>query len=451
MGVYSSIPPVKNNQQLSDEITQLAGQINAANYRFLMLIAEYDRREAWAEDGIRSCAHWLNWKCGIALGAAREKIRVARCLDGLSLINKAFSSGALSYSKVRAMTRVATKDNEAYLMMIAENGTASHMETLVRKYQRVEHKQLSSEDEQAKRSPEESRSMMSYQDDEGMVVIHAKLTAETGALVVKAIEAIVRRQKAIEEAAENTQKETKNVPAETFSEHQPDAEPSTFPQKRADALTQLAEHYIATVTNDSGAKSLAGNERCQIMLHVDINTLKGNQSSQPGCCNVDNQQWVSTDLAKQLSCDASITTVLEDDKGNVLNIGRRSRTIPSTIQNALKLRDKSCRVPGCCNTNYLDAHHIKHWANGGETSLDNLVMLCRHHHRELHKNAFSIAANNDELVFITAKGKRLKESIYPQFAESSMTELPKVQQDIVVNNWRGETIDYDMAVDGLLA
>ena len=431
MGIYSSITPVKNNHQLSAEITQLAGQINAANYRFLKLIAEYDRREAWAEDGIRSCAHWLNWKCGIALGAAREKLRVARCLDGLTLINKAFSSGALSYSKVRAMTRVATKENEAYLMMIAENGTASHMEKLVGKYQKVKHQQLPTEDDQQQLTPEQSRSMVSYQDDDGMTIIHAKLPAEVGALVVKAIEAIVQRQKTLDE--------TENVSAET-----------SFPQKRADALSQMAEHYIATATNDSGTKSLAGNQKCQIMLHVDLDTLQGKHSSGHPCCNTDNEHWISPDVVRQLACDASLTTVLEDNKGKVLNIGRRSRTIPPAIQHALSLRDKSCRVPGCCSTTYLDAHHIKHWANGGETSLDNLVMLCRHHHRELHKGVFSIEVKNHELVFVSGKGKRLEESIYPQFSHDKLLQLPKVSPEIVVNQWRGELIDYDMGVDGLL-
>lgn len=114
----------ESNEQLEDQITTLAGQINAANYRFLILIAEFDRRKAWAGWGIRSCAHWLNWKCSIAMTAAREKVRTARALAGLPAINKAFQKGEVSFSKVRAMTRVATKENEDYLLNIAEYGTA---------------------------------------------------------------------------------------------------------------------------------------------------------------------------------------------------------------------------------------------------------------------------------------------------------------------------------------
>ena len=441
----------KNNQELSDEITLLAGQINAATYRFLKLIAEFDHREAWAEDGIQSCAHWLNWKCGIALGAAREKIRVARSLEALPKINMAFSKGVISYSKVRAMSRVANNDNEDYLLMIAEHGTASHMEKLVGKFQKVEHQQLPSEEQLNLQTPEETRKMTSYQDDDGMWNIHAKLPAEIGALVVKAIDAIIREQK------DSVQNNADDVSAETSVINE-----STFEQRRADALSTMAEHYLATVTNGEGSKSLAGSERCQVMLHVDINSLRTDS-----CCshqehsNLDNKQWISPETAKRLSCDASLVTVLEDDKGNVLNIGRRSRIIPPSIMRALQIRDTTCRHPGCCSSRYLDAHHIKHWADGGETSLDNLLMLCRHHHRQLHKGAFLIKVEQSTMTFTTANGKPIVQSLFPQFSSSIASvgtsqnflecQWPLVDTNTAVTRWVGETMDYDMAVDGLMA
>ena len=110
---------------LEHQITELAAHIHAANYRLLCLIAEFDRREGWCQWGILSCAHWLNWKCGIGLGAARDKVRVARSLESLLRISEAFRSGQVSYSKVRAMTRVATPENETYLLNIAHHGTAA--------------------------------------------------------------------------------------------------------------------------------------------------------------------------------------------------------------------------------------------------------------------------------------------------------------------------------------
>jgi hypothetical protein len=111
------------------EITTLAGHLNAANARFLALIAELDRRRGWAEWGVKSCAHWLNWKCGISLGAAREKVRVARALEKLPHMAAAMADGRLSYFKVREVTRVANATNESYLLNIALCGTASMSRT----------------------------------------------------------------------------------------------------------------------------------------------------------------------------------------------------------------------------------------------------------------------------------------------------------------------------------
>ena len=114
--------------ELVAQITTLAGHLNAANARFLALIAELDRRQGWAEWGVKSCAHWLNWKCGIDLGAAREQVRVAHALAKLPQVAAAMTEGRLSYAKVRALTRVADASNEDYLLNIALCGTASHVE-----------------------------------------------------------------------------------------------------------------------------------------------------------------------------------------------------------------------------------------------------------------------------------------------------------------------------------
>lgn len=184
--------PSTDNNELADQITLLAAYINAATYRFLKFVSEFDRRKGWSGAGVRSCAHWLNYKCGIDDCAARERVRIARCLDKLPLINKAFESGEVSYSKVRAMTRVATDDNEDFLLNIAHYSTASQVEILVRKYQKVEKNQNQPLERQEQCY--QSRSFKSYQDIDGMWVIHAKLPQVEGGLVVKAIEEMVRQQ-----------------------------------------------------------------------------------------------------------------------------------------------------------------------------------------------------------------------------------------------------------------
>ncbi|HSC07001.1 MAG TPA: DUF222 domain-containing protein, partial [Steroidobacteraceae bacterium] len=122
---------------LVEQITTLAGHLNAANARFLALIAELDRRQGWAEWGVKSCAHWLNWKCGIGLGAAREKVRVAHALGKLPRIAAAMAEGRVSYAKARELTRVADATNEDFLLNIALCGTASHVEQVTRGYRRA--------------------------------------------------------------------------------------------------------------------------------------------------------------------------------------------------------------------------------------------------------------------------------------------------------------------------
>ena len=221
-----------SNDQLANKITTLAGHINAANYRFLKLIAEFDRRKAWEGPGIRSCAYWLHWQCGIAMNAAREKVRVAKSLEGLPKINRHFEKGQLSFSKVRAMTRVATAENESYLVNIAEHGTTHHIEILSRAFRTVTHTDTRADNsideidaisEQAQ-NEQNTREVSYYQDDEGMWVIKARLPFEEGSLLVKALTELGDRIAAKQDNTPNNG--AKNVSAETFSGYkQPDKQP----------------------------------------------------------------------------------------------------------------------------------------------------------------------------------------------------------------------------------
>ena len=174
-------------EALEREITELAAHIHAATYRLLCLIRELDQRMGWGAWGLASCAHWLNWRCGIGFTAAREKVRVAHALATLPLISAAFEKGEVSYSKVRAMTRIATPANEDYLLMIARHGTAAHVEKTVRAYRRVERAE---ENERAAEQYDERR-LDYYHDEEGSLVIKVRLPAEEGAVVLKALEAAV--------------------------------------------------------------------------------------------------------------------------------------------------------------------------------------------------------------------------------------------------------------------
>src|SRR5262245_52012175 len=191
---------------LEAQITELVGHLNSANHRLLTLLAEFDRRKGWADCATQSCAHWLNWKCGINIGAAREKVRVAHALTSLPKISAAMERGELSYSKVRAITRVADASTEDLLLSIALHGTAHHVETTVRCFRRAQQTQeLSRETRQ-----QAARHVTCMYDDDGSLIIKASLPAETGALFLKALNA----------AAEAAFQERRNVSAETSAASQ---------------------------------------------------------------------------------------------------------------------------------------------------------------------------------------------------------------------------------------
>ncbi len=189
-------------RQLEDDICQLAAHIDAAMFRWLELLREFDECEGWAGDGIKSCAHWLNWKCGLNLGAARERVRVARALKDLPQTREAFRAGRVSYSKVRAITRAATPRNEDLLLSIAFNGTAWHVERAVSIWRRDKRLRALERDNER----HAMRELSWYYDDEGFLVMHARFTPEQGAVIRQAVEA----------AAEQLFQEQKDVSAETF-------------------------------------------------------------------------------------------------------------------------------------------------------------------------------------------------------------------------------------------
>ena len=183
-GLALCVSPVDELEALGDEIATLAAHLEAAHYRLLVLLREFDEREGWAPLGARSCAHWLSFRIGIGLNAARERVRVARALAKLPQVSRALEGGELSFAKVRALTRVATPENEAGLLTFARHGTASQLEKIVRRYRGV----LEAEAQETERGRQEARYLQTWTDEQGMLHLEGKLPSEEGALVQKALE-----------------------------------------------------------------------------------------------------------------------------------------------------------------------------------------------------------------------------------------------------------------------
>src|SRR5689334_22701739 len=258
---------------LEAQITELAGHLNAGNHRFLIMVAEFDRRGGWAAWMMKSCAHWLNWKCGISLNAARERVRVARALVGLPQISAAMARGALSYSKVRALTRVASAATEELLLTIALHGTAEHIEITVRTFRRAqEAEELSREARQ-----QAARRLSYWWDADGSLLFKGSLPAEAGALFLKALNAAVEaadperaaRGNDARRAASAGKAGSADVSAETSGSHRIDVSAGTPGNHRIDASAGMPSGNHTDVSAgtpgshrpDVSAGMLSGNPR----------------------------------------------------------------------------------------------------------------------------------------------------------------------------------------------
>ncbi len=316
------------------------------------------------------------------------------------------------------MTRVATAENEDYLLMIANHGTAAHVERLVRNYRKVKRAEALARDRRA----HDIRELNWYVDDDGSYVIKGRLCAEEGARLVTALR----------EATDST--------AET-----------PIAERRADALAQLAESYLA---NDPDSRS--GGERTTLQSHTDADTLKADGEGAEA--ELAGGGTICAETARRLGCDCGVVHWLEDSEGNTLDVGRRTRSIPPAIRRALKHRDQGCRFPGCTARHHVDAHHIEHWADGGETRLDNLLLLCRHHHRLVHEGGYGLTLDAagapefttpDGLPIPAAPETRSRGNVLA-LTETNQQAGLDIDARSLFPNWRGERMDDSMAVYALI-
>jgi hypothetical protein len=419
--------------ELESQITELAGQLNAATYRWLTLIAEFDRRKGWVDGSLHSCAHWLNFKVGLNLGAAREKVRVAHALTGVPKIAAAMARGELSYSKVRALTRVATEATEANLLMIALHGTAYHVENTVRYFRRAQEAQELSREAQQ----QATRTVEYWYDGDGSLVLKARLPGLAGAVLVQALEAALPA-----------------VAATTVNVELGEERRLSFQARRADALARVAERYLEGDSASGGAATASGStaDRYQVVVHVDAETLK-EQSA--GRCHVEHGPVLPAETVRRLSCDASVVRIVENEQGEPLDVGRKTRTIPPAIRRALNARDPGCCFPGCTHRRYLDAHHIEHWADGGATKLSNLVNLCRSHHRLVHEGGMAIEARaGGGWRFLRPDGREFElgyREPAPAYEWGALQKTHAAQgihidSQTAATRWRGERMDYELGV-----
>jgi hypothetical protein len=307
-------------------------------------------------------------------------VRTARVLVGLPETSAAMACGELSFSQVRALSRVARPDNEPALLALARGCTTAQLERMVRGWRRA----ATRDDEAAlERDRWEARTLSVFPDIDGMYVVRGKLPPEVGALLMRAIEAAsdqVFREQPV------AARETERAAA----------------QRRADALALLAQRAMAAGlggraagSGEAGGDGAEGGapvsgtraERYQVVLQVDEVTLAA--EGEAGRSDLDDGTRVSAETSRRVSCDCALVRMRHGPDGRILDVGRRTRTIQPALRRALEARDRGCRFPGC-GLRFTDGHHVEHWADGGETSLANTLLLCRHHHTLVHEGGWRV-------------------------------------------------------------
>ena len=375
-----------------EELSSLSAHLSAATARWLEVV--WEMQEQSDSSDLRA---FVAWRCGITGREAREFLRVAEALQELPLTRAAFGRGEVTYSKVRALTRVATPSSEEGLLDLAGALTASQLERALRVFRRV-----AAEDAQV---AHELEYVDYYVDDAGTLFLRARLAAEDGTLLIRALEAarervVERRRAERAEAAKDAQLQAQQqaqTPEQAQLQEQDKAdEPAEVLARewevgvvdpprpaRVEALRDLAEASLA----DSSEPG-----RARVVVHVDAAALSADGR---GRCELEDGPVISPETACRLGCDADVVAQIERD-GLPVSVGRSRRTVPAALRRLLEARDDhSCCFPGCERRRHLQAHHRQHWAHGGETSLENLVLLCYQHHRLVHEGGYTVEDDAD--------------------------------------------------------
>ncbi|MGH3462038.1 MAG: DUF222 domain-containing protein [Kribbellaceae bacterium] len=472
-------------ERLEAWVSELAAHLASATCRFLTMVGELDRRRAWASWGMTSCAAWLSWHCGLGMNAAREQVRVARALLRLPLLHAEFAAGRLSYSKVRAITRIATPELERDLVELAHASTAAQVERWVRGYRRADHLE----------GTEDSKpyEVTWYRDDDGALVVGARLAPEDGTLLLAALDAA------------RTALAASRRPRLVDCGTDPATDPSTAPDARGSAGLDPAvgdgssrRPRLVSVTAETSAEGLtgsslprrvdtvdallylvhsaltaapvdvSGSDRYQVVVHVDADLLaSGAEHDQAdpvaaddaagGRCALNGGPAVSVHTAWRMACDAQVRAMVHDTvTGRPVDVGRARRLATATQRRLLLERDGGCTFPGCSHTRFLHVHHVVHWLYGGPTDVRNLILLCTAHHRAVHEGGVTVTAYGSRFVFHGPDGREIR-PVPPAVLKTIPIEAlggplhlpPRVDRYSLGGRWQGDRLNVDDVVAGL--
>ncbi|MBD0863895.1 DUF222 domain-containing protein [Gordonia sp. zg691] len=388
-------PASLSDALLEERVLGYAAQITALTAQFLELVAEWDERHGWSGPGITSCAHWLSWKAGISMRTAYEQVRVARALVEMPLIRAAFAHGRLTYSKVRALTRIATPEREQELVNLALSCTAGQLERAVRAMRQIDRNQGV---EEGSRAPVESTGRWKWNPD-GSLSVSMTLSPLDGArFLAGAVRAEYERTRTCDDPDLPTMP---SVPRSAGTDAvEADAEPDSemVPSRRRDLWRQVPSNVAPAVVAMAGMvhdgiamPGLAPG--AEILIHAGDGVE---------AAHLDDGPVLTEEDVAEARCGAATRDVVsrrvpgQPGKVALLGLGHRRRAPNKALVRALFVRDRCCQTPGCGRTRHLHAHHVEFWSAGGRTDPDNLILLCGPCHRSLHRGEFSITAHGQQ-------------------------------------------------------
>jgi hypothetical protein len=385
LDAYADDPSLLSDRQVESGFAELQRMSEAVEAKRLRWLAELDRRGSFRRDGYLSTHAWLSDRFGVGAGAAKAQVKVATALQEMPELRQAFLQGQVTSAAVRVLSEAQAEHPEAFgeqeaaLVEAAQTKGVEELRRVMACWSQAVDAETASQSAERLRS---RRRLDLGPASNGMVRIDGELDPETGEVVLTAMQAL--------------------VDAEVRSSRD---DPRTPAQRRADALGELARRYL-----DGSDRPAVAGERPHITLTVDASVLGGSG----GRCEGDHAGAIPRAAARRLACDASVMRVVMAGGSEPLEVGRRTPVVSAGQRRAVVLRDRSCRFPGCGRPHaWCDAHHVRHWADGGRTDLANLLLLCRPHHRLVHEGGFGLEMTDGRPVFRRRDGSVLEEGRAP--------------------------------------
>jgi len=385
-GLRSEVLAELPDAWIEEDFAELQRAAELLEVERLRRLAEIDRRATFQRDGHLSAASWLASTFKVAWGTAREQVRIAKALEDMPETRRALDEGDLSMSAVRVLVAARDADRDAFqgsesaLVDAARIHSMQDLQRVAAYWRQAVEREHALDSDDKVRAQRRLHASVTFL---GMVRVDGHLDPETGETLLTALSAVLDAESRSRDEDDN------RTPA----------------QRRADALGEICRQWL-----DLADRPSVGGEKPHVTVTMSVDALRGDG----GAAELDHVGPVGSETARRLACDASIRRVVMAGPSEPLDVGRQTPVIPSGMRRAVIIRDRHCRFPGCDRPHtWCNPHHIVHWAQGGPTAAQNLLLLCRRHHTMIHERRFRLDLLDGRPVFRRHDGSVLEDRAPP--------------------------------------